>query len=62
MPQREPSGPGCIGVPGMIGLLAFLAFALTVPGTGVLIGAGAVVVVYLVMGLALTQTRKRDDR
>lgn len=62
MPEREPSGPGCIGLPGMIALLAFFAFALTIPGKGFLIGAGAVLAIYLIIGFALTQVKKRDER
>lgn len=59
MRERKP-GLGCIGLPGMLAALAFLAFALTVPARGVLIGVVAVVVVFLVVGIAATQAKKRD--
>jgi uncharacterized membrane protein (DUF106 family) len=57
--QRRRTG-GCIGLPGMIALFAFLAFALTVPVSGVLIGAIAVLAVYVIVGIALTQARRRE--
>jgi hypothetical protein len=44
----------------MVAAFAFIAFALTVPTTGVLIGAGGVVAVYLIVGIALTQAKKRE--
>jgi hypothetical protein len=61
MPQepRERSW-GCLGVPAMVAAFAFIAFAVTFPGTGVLIGAIAVLAVYLIVGIALTQAKKRE--
>jgi hypothetical protein len=60
--QQQPRrrSAGCIGVPGMVAAFAFIAFALTVPTTGVLIGAGAVLAVYLIVGIAITQAKKRE--
>jgi hypothetical protein len=61
MPEQPRRGSGgCIGVPGMVAAFAFLAFALTVPTAGVLIGAGAVLAIYLIVGIAITQSKKRD--
>jgi hypothetical protein len=58
-PPRRGSG-GCIGLPGMVAAFAFIAFAVTFPTTGVLIGAAAVLAVYLIIGIALTQAKKRE--
>jgi hypothetical protein len=58
--QRRRGSGGCIGVPGMVATFAFIAFALTIPTTGLLIGAGAVLAVYLIVGIAITQSRKRE--
>jgi hypothetical protein len=60
MQQRRRRSAGCIGLPGMVAAFAFITFALTVPTTGVLIGAGAVLAVYLIVGIAITQAKKRD--
>lgn len=60
MQQQPRRGSGCIGVPAMVAAFAFLAFALTVPTTGVLIGAGAVLAVYLIVGIAISQSKKRE--
>jgi hypothetical protein len=53
MRESRP-GLGCIGVPGMIAALAFLAFA----GENLLVAAVGVVVVYLVIGFAMTIAKK----
>jgi cytochrome c oxidase assembly factor CtaG len=45
---------GCIGVPGMIAVLAFLAFW----RENLLIALAAVVIVYLVIGFAMTLAKK----
>ena len=58
-PQPRRRSGGCIGLPGMVATFAFLAFALTVPTSGVLIGAAVVVVVYLIVGIALAQAKRR---
>jgi hypothetical protein len=48
------AGLGCIGVPGMIAVLAFLAFA----RENVLVALVGVIVVYLVIGFAMTIAKK----
>jgi hypothetical protein len=58
--RERDRGLGCLGVPGIVGLLAFLAFATTVPGPGVVIGIVAVAVVYLAIGIAMTLAKKGD--
>ena len=52
--RESPGWLGCIGVPGMIGALAFFAFA----GENLVIAAIGVVVVYLVIGFAMTIAKK----
>jgi predicted PurR-regulated permease PerM len=52
---------GSIGVPGMIALLAFVAFSKQLGWLGVLIGAAAVVLVYLVIGAVVWMGKRRPD-
>lgn len=52
---------GCIGVPGMIALLAFIAFARELGWLGVLVGAFAVLLVYLVIGAIVWLGKRRPD-
>jgi hypothetical protein len=52
---------GCIGVPGMIALLAFVAFSKQLGWLGVVVGAGAVVLVYLVIGAVVWMGKRRPD-
>ena len=47
-------GLGCIGVPGMIAALAFLAFL----RENILVGLIGAAVVYLVIGFAMTIAKK----
>ena len=62
-PMRGRSaGWGCIGLPGMIAAFAFLAFATTVEGWGLIVGGVAVVLVYLVVGMAMTFAKKGDEK
>jgi len=50
---------GCIGVPGMIALLAVWAFAGTVGGLrGVLVAIIAVVLIYLIVGAIVSRGRR----
>ena len=61
MPQpQRPRSWGCLGVPAMVAAFAFIAFVVAFPATGVLIGAVAVLAVYLIIGIAITQSKKRD--
>jgi hypothetical protein len=53
MRESRP-GLGCIGVPGMIAALAFLAFM----RENLLVALAAVVIFYLVIGFAMTIARK----
>jgi hypothetical protein len=58
--ERPPQGLGCIGLPSMLAVFAFLAFATSLGGRGIVIAAVAVVVIYLVIGLAMTIAKKRE--
>jgi hypothetical protein len=61
MADRKGSGLGCLGLPGMLAIFAFVAFAGAVRGvTGLLVGAAAVLIVFLVIGIAITQATNRD--
>ena len=53
MRESHP-GLGCIGVPGMIAVLAFLAFW----RENIIVAVVGVVVVYLVIGFAMTVAKK----
>jgi hypothetical protein len=52
---------GCIGVPGMIALLAFVAFARELGWLGVVVGTAAVLLVYLVIGALVWMGKRRPD-
>jgi hypothetical protein len=52
--REGPAWLGCIGVPGMIAALAFVAFA----GENLLVAVAGVIVVYLVIGFAMTIAKK----
>jgi hypothetical protein len=55
MPELRP-GSGFFGVPAMIAVFAFIAFAIR--GGNILVALAVVVVVYLVIGLAMTMAKK----
>jgi len=60
--ERRPSEErrGCIGVPGMIALLAFWAFAVTVGGLrGLLVGIVAIALIYLIIGAVVWAGKRR---
>jgi hypothetical protein len=52
---------GCIGVPGIIALLAFVAFWKQLGWLGILVGGGAVVLVYLLIGAIVWLGKRRPD-
>ena len=62
--ERRPSEGrrGCIGLPGMMALLALWAFAGAVGGSrGFLIGIAAVVLIYLIIGAVVWAGKRRSD-
>ena len=64
MQERRPSEErrGCIGVPGMLALFVFWAFAGTVGGLkGFLIAVVAVPLVYLIIGAIVWMGKRRPD-
>ena len=61
--KRGPSdeGRGCIGVPGMVALFAFCAFAGTIGGLkGFLIAIAAMAIIYLI-GAVVWAGKRRSD-
>jgi hypothetical protein len=53
---------GCIGVPGMIALLALWAFAGTVGGLkGFLVAVAAILLIYLMIGAVVWMGKRRSD-
>jgi hypothetical protein len=57
--QPEGRGAGCFGLPAMIGVLAFVAVGSAVSGIqGLIASVLAVLVVFLIIGLALTIAKK----
>jgi uncharacterized membrane protein len=56
--KEQRSGLGCIGLPGMIALLAFVAFATT---GHLLIALIGVAVVYAVIAIAMATANKGDE-
>lgn len=56
MPRRN--GYGCLGLPAMLAAFAFVAFAKAFGGVGILVGAVAVLVVYLIIGLVVVLGRR----
>lgn len=52
---------GYIGLPGMIALLAFVAFGKELGWVGILVGAGAGLLVYLVIGAIVWLGKRRSD-
>jgi hypothetical protein len=65
MEERRPSEErrgGCIGVPGLIAVLVFWAFAGTVGGLkGFLIAVAVIPLMYLVIGAVVWMGKRRSD-
>jgi hypothetical protein len=65
MEERRPSEErrgGCIGVPGLIAVLVFWAFAGTVGGLkGFLIAVAVIPLMYLIIGAVVWMGKRRSD-
>jgi hypothetical protein len=58
-PPEERPGPAWLGVPGMVGLLVIIAaWSISHSLFGVLLAVGGLVVLFLVIGLAMTIAKR----